>query len=162
MWIKFTYRKRLFSWRLLHTSNIVFKNVPPLWFLAPRTATSWSKGDIFKLLHHDNRLNKMKFANSSIGGNSNFRVLFLLMNETVKYTGKNLSLYIAWLNETIFKLMWWLRVQSPVCYRLSSVYTVSTIFPEQDFSVWAISVWTIWSRDVSVWWHFGHDFSVHK
>jgi len=37
----------------------------------------------------------MKFANSSIGGNSNFRVLFLLMNETVKYTGKNLSLYIA-------------------------------------------------------------------
>jgi len=29
MWIKFTCRKRLFSWRLLHTSNIVFKNVPP-------------------------------------------------------------------------------------------------------------------------------------
>ena len=35
MWIKFTYRKRLFSWQLLHTSNIVFKNVPPLWLLVP-------------------------------------------------------------------------------------------------------------------------------
>jgi len=32
---KFTCRKRLFSWRLLHTSNTVFKNVPPLVILAP-------------------------------------------------------------------------------------------------------------------------------
>jgi len=28
-----------------------------------------SKDDIFKLLHHDNRLNKMKFENSNIGEN---------------------------------------------------------------------------------------------
>jgi len=43
-----------------------------------------SKDDIFILLHHDNQVHKMKFANSSIGENSNFRVLFLLMNEPVK------------------------------------------------------------------------------
>jgi len=39
------------------------------------------------------------------------------------------------IKRTIFKLMWLLRVHSPVCYRLSGVYTMSTILPEQDFSV---------------------------
>ena len=44
MWIKLTYRKRLFSWRLLHAFNILLKNVaPPLWFLAPPAETSWRR-----------------------------------------------------------------------------------------------------------------------
>jgi len=63
--------------------------------------------------------------------------------------------------------MWGLRVQSPLCYRLSSVYTVSTIFPEQDFSVWPFRSQSFRSqpfrsRDVLVWGHFDHDTSVHK
>jgi len=44
MWIKFTCRKQLFSWRLLQTFNMYFKNVaPPCEFCSPRAAKSWQR-----------------------------------------------------------------------------------------------------------------------
>ena len=40
---KFYMSQATFSWRLLHTSNIVLKNVPPLVNFGPPAATSWRR-----------------------------------------------------------------------------------------------------------------------
>jgi len=51
--------------------------VKPTTCIKQQTVDEASKDDIFTLLHHNNRLNKMKFTDSRIGENSNIRVIFL-------------------------------------------------------------------------------------
>ena len=56
---------------------IEFSVEKPTTCIKQKTVNEASKDDVFTLLHHNNRLNKMKFTKSSIGENSNIRVIFL-------------------------------------------------------------------------------------
>ena len=59
----------------------------------------------------------------------NFRKKVVRLNGVAKWVSAWKRLKATALNETTFEFMRWLQVRSPVCYRLSNVFTVSAIFP---------------------------------